>query len=341
MTYHNALQKVFDAIVDKHGLHAGLDYLYYQQIETGFVDPRDLSRNTTFQYDSKQYDVPISILINRIRDAYATKVSNKDVSIKKCCPLCVNNIEVLGQIKKQYVTYCLNGRDYIFALTPFPSFKKHFVVSEYQHTPMRMNGDTLSDMIVLQNALGSQDSILCNSDNPKTGASIVDHHHMQIIAYADLPIGHAKAVHTAVIESDRHPVIVEQLDFPASAIRFTSDNSDDLESVTRQFLHFWKALETGNTCNVWTRHVDGMTELTLILRNPQHKTAVEWHRYKREGIGIIEMCGFGIFPSPKDNAILAEIESGGASILEGIIACHAPVAKNYCKLFEEFLAKND
>jgi galactose-1-phosphate uridylyltransferase len=324
---HNIHQATFDTLKNLDGWQQAFDWFHLKQLEEGFVNPLDLVINTLYMQRSEEYDLDFKVLINRVRDAYAnTVVAKKDKLAKKYCPLCVEFIDKLGQHKKQAVYLSLNKRDYVLSLTPFPSFEKHLVLSLKQHQPMFMNDHTIEDLLDLQNKLGAGYSIVSNSDHAKTGASILDHHHVQVLGEAHFPVADAKVSHTEVIEQDGDQVLVEKLHFPATVVRLSAVSVEAVKQESKAFLQRWRAKEAGNTCNLWVRKYKARYEIYFILRHISYETDPSLFRYKTEGIGIIEMCGYGIFPTPKADTdlILKEIENNTAELMTRLLKSHAP-----------------
>lgn len=324
---HNQHQKVFDQLKAADDWCNAIDWFVQKQIDEGFVDPDELQMNTLFSQFSARYDLDFKILINRVRDAYAKQVVDSDnTSKKKYCPLCVENIDAIGQHKKQVVYLSLNQREYVLSLTPFPSFSKHLVLSLKTHKPMFMQAETIVDLLELQKQVGDRYSIVCNSDHAKTGASILEHHHVQLLNETRFPVAGAKAKASKTVMHDSGHVLVELLDFPATVMRLSADSIEHLKVESQAFLAYWRSLDSEDTCNLWLRKKAECFEIYFILRHPSYETDPSLFRYKTEGIGIIEMCGFGIFPTPKvdTDIILQEIEVSTVDIMVRLLASHAP-----------------
>ena len=329
---HNVHQEHFDKIKISKNWSSALDWFYDKQVDEDFVDPIRLNINTLYTMKSPEYGVDFKILINRVRDAYADQVvKHCDIPTKKYCSLCVDSIDQIGQHKKQFVRLSLNQRDYVLSLTPFPSFEKHCVLSLGAHQPMFMNASTIEDLLFLQSQLGHDYSIASNSDHIKTGASILEHHHVQVLGVTHFPVADAKTLYQKIIEHSLGQVLVEQLYFPATVIRLSSQSLFALEEESKHFLSDWRAIDSANTCNIWIKHQSDRYELYYILRHPSYETDSSLLRYKTEGIGVIEMCGFGIFPTPKNDTdmILKEIEDNTADIMIKLLQSHAPNPLNF------------
>lgn len=327
---HNIHQIDFDHIKISENWSSAFDWLYQKQIQEGFIDPDRLKINALYTQHSQEYDVEFNILINRVRDAYAQKVVNTSTQpTHKYCPLCVDSIDQMGQHLKQFTHVSLNDRNYVLSLTPFPSFEKHFVLSLKEHQPMFMNHNTLKDLLLLQKQLGHAYMIVCNSDHAKTGASIVDHHHVQVLGATHFPIADAKALDQKIIHFPFGKVQIEHLHFPARAIRLSSLSLESLLDVSSNFLENWRSMDPFNTCNLWIRQIDDRYEIYFILRHHSRQTDPSLFRYKTEGVGIIEMCGYGIFPTPKNDTetVLHEIENHTADLMIRLLQSHAPDEK--------------
>ena len=329
---HNVHQEHFDKIKFSKNWSSAFDWFNEKQVDEDFVDPVRLNINTLYTMKSPEYGIDFKILINRVRDAYADQVvKHCDIPTKKYCSLCVDSIDQIGQHKKQFVRLSLNQRDYVLSLTPFPSFEKHCVLSLGAHQPMFMDAHTIEDLLFLQNQLGDNYSVVSNSDHTKTGASILDHHHVQVLGVTSFPVVNAKSLYQKKIENLSGKVLVEQLHFPASVIRLSSQSLVALEEESKKFLSDWRAMNQSNTCNLLIRQQSDYYEIYFILRHPSYETDSSLLRYKTEGIGVIEMCGFGIFPTPKidTDMILKEIEDNTADIMIKLLQSHAPNPLNF------------
>jgi UDPglucose--hexose-1-phosphate uridylyltransferase len=323
---HNAHQSDFDTWLSE-SWPVALEWFYQAQINDGFIDPHRLDINTLYTQKSLEYNIIFKILINRIRDAYANQVvSSHTPPTLQYCPLCTESIDKIGQHKKQFVKLSLNDRPYILSLTPFPSFEKHFVLSLKDHLPMFMNEHTLEDLLLLQMKLGHTYSIASNSDHAKTGASILSHHHVQILGVHHFPIADAKPNYQTIVSHFSGDVLCEHLHFPATVIRLSSPSFTALITESKQCLHRWRMMDPSNTCNLWIRKNNDAYQIYFILRHPSHETNPSLWRYKTEGIGVIEMCGLGIFPTPKNQTdlILNEIKEKTADLMISLLQSHAP-----------------
>ena len=71
-----------------------------------------------------------------------------------------------------------------------------------------------------------------------------------------------------------------------------------------------------------------MHSLVIIFRNPNYRTPKKIQAVKTEGIGIIEVCGYGIYPVPHgDNKDKAWdlINNHGLEVIHGIISGNNPI----------------
>ena len=79
----------------------------------------------------------------------------------------------------------------------------------------------------------------------------------------------------------------------------------------------------------------------MILRNPKYITPERLHPIKKEGIGIVEMAGCGIYPVPKgehSSALWQTIEQEGDAVIHDIIANNSPINRaDYDVLWQAIL----
>jgi len=252
------------------------------------------------------------------------------------CPICIENIGIPGKENLRVYEFQLNKNDFFIQLTPFPLFDKHFVLVSLDKIPMKMNADSVSDLAEFVEMIPSFTGC-SNSDVEWAGSSILKHHHYQLFNDLRLPVmeaGFIKGFSGSL--GDFHYGI---LHYPLAVCKCFSSSKISLIHAMGNIIANWKSIEPGkNTCNLIVAKNQEGFEGYILFRNPDYRTPEELTIIKKEGVGIIEVAGEGIYPVPKgDKAdwIWNEIKDNGLSVIRSIISGNNPVKrKNYGELFK-------
>ncbi len=316
-------------LAKKLQLDRTLAALHEHQIKVGYINPSALQDNRYFDYYDPHYQVTFKTQVNYLRHNYqapSQSVTN--------CPLCESLSASTSQSNKKIFKHQLASNTKVFfQLTPYPLFNYHYVVIDQQHIPMRVTKSSLHDLSCLANI--SDNYLACsNSDTEWAGASILQHHHYQLFKHIDLPIQQAKAK----FHLQTNAYLLELLHYPAACFRLSSDNLSSLIETGEKLLTFWRRQHTNNTFNLIVHRKTDRYFAYFILRNPKFRTDSVLHLIKSEGIGVIEMAGYGIYPVPEGkqaNIAWQKIESNGLTVIKGIIQSNSPVAeKDYAELWQ-------
>jgi galactose-1-phosphate uridylyltransferase len=175
------------------------------------------------------------------------------------------------------------------------------------------------------------------------GASILSHHHYQAIEGLKLPITEARFLPRSTIQPEKNTTI-GLLDFPIAACLIQSSSKEALLHYGSGILTRWRSKNpTKNTCNLALHQTfnDGLPTyfLYVIFRNPDYRTPPALTHIKSEGVGIIEVCGEGIYPVPSNPNVAEQIKLDGLRIIKEIIAGNSPMDPSDAERFFEEICK--
>ncbi|MDF1653838.1 MAG: DUF4922 domain-containing protein [Coxiellaceae bacterium] len=312
-------------------LTSALEALYQQEIELGYIEPERLKDNLYYSFDDPNYDVTFKAQVNYLRDHYIQDMANRPKPDGLECPICYDNIHAPGKENLRVRELSLANQDYFAQYSPYPLFPYHTVVISKQHYPMTMNRQCVIDLISFVNQ-APEYTCCSNSDVQWAGASILQHHHYQVFKNLTLPIQTAKSV----FELQSINYTLELLNYPIVCARLSSDNADTIIKVGGDIIEDWKNKREKNSCNLLLDKHNGEYHLYILFRHPDYRTPIPIKKIKSEGIGVVEVCGYGIYPVPHgDNseAIWDKINNDGLSVIKYLISGNSPIAEND---YEEF-----
>jgi len=297
---------------------ASIEALQAEALASGYLTPNGVENNLRLSFPHSDYGLEFKVQINRARSEYAAK---HPLPAGAECRICLQNEGSPGKENLRVFPFLLSpGREFFFQWTPFPLFPQHGVVIQTQHSPMRMDRQTLEDGAAFQE-LAPAYSWFSNSDLPETGASILEHLHYQVGRNTRLPVMSARSRKSLLLGSFE----VHWLEYPLAAIRLVANTPADLLNAAEKLVSAWKAQLPGkhslNLC--WRWNESGHSELTLLFRSRAHLTPEPLRRYKTEGIGVIEAGGEIILPVPTGPEALEihnEIVHQGQSLCLGILS---------------------
>lgn len=304
-----------------------LEKLYQQQIEVGYISPDRLKENRYYTIFDNHYGINFKAQVNYLRDSYINDMQVSNTANKPSCPICPNNAGRPGYETLKTIDINLGDHTFFAQYSPYPLFLYHTVVISKQHRPMRMDRQSVIDLIHFIDQAPSY--IACsNSDTEWAGASILQHHHYQMFKNLDLPIQHAKAKWSHH-KSDHE---VEWLNYPIACCRVTSTSSNTIIDIGSRIISLWKNHRINNTCNLLVDKSSDQYHLYIIFRNPKFRTPCSLHVVKSEGIGIVEVCGYGIYPVPhgdQENDAWNMIDNHSLAVIHGIISGNNPIMSEY------------
>lgn len=286
--------------------------------------------NVYFSFPDAAFGVELRLQVNYSRMGYSLPTGERP-----SCPLCIGNIGTPGKEKLRVHQFTLGGRDYFAHLTPFPLHGGHFVVNRLEHIPMIIDRDALADA---SEFIGRCPGWLAasNSDVEWAGASVLQHHHLQVFQSLRLPLQDASPIRGRNMGEGAR---VSELRWPCPALRIEGATADALR-VAGDLLLAWKRVRPGETtCNFLLHHGEkGEATVHLLLRHPRFRTGKDLRAIKSEGVGIIEMAGEVIVP-PREGLSRAEntvyFKEIGAALIPRLIADNSPAGDFVTRYLED------
>lgn len=316
------LTKVFKA----EGLPAAMEALYRWELEAGYLTAGKLESNECLRFYDSFYELDFYIQVNRARSGYTPAPPAAAELPPLHCAICRENAGRPGKENLRVFEFVLgpeDGAGFFLQCTPYPVFPYHFVVITMEPEPMRVDRRSISEMVRFE-ALAPGFTVCSNSDVRGAGSSILEHHHLQVFLGLTLPVMTAGVCRRYGTEQTKG-LKVSSLNYPAAAVRVEADCStgsadrEKLTDITASIVENWKRLDPGkNTANLIYSAACGRPCFHVLLRNPAYQIPDRLHRYKQEGIGIIEAAGVGIFPVPEGEeapAVWNEIRMEGKEIM--------------------------
>jgi UDPglucose--hexose-1-phosphate uridylyltransferase len=341
-------QKTVQAYLDQIHQHSSfasaLEALYEWERQAGYITESKLHDNIRYEYRDPTLGITFKTQINIARSRYSPTPLSATHLAPLHCPICIENVGFPGKENLRIFEFKLRDKPFFAQLTPFPLYPKHFVLVSRPITPMIMSGESIQDMLYFLNLAPSY-SVFSNSDVEWAGASILSHHHYQAIEGLKLPITEARYLPRCTIQPEKNTTI-GLLEFPIAACLIQSSSRESLLHYGSIILNRWRSQNpTKNTCNLALHQTlkGDVPEyfLYLIFRNPDYRTPSTLTHIKSEGVGIIEVCGEGIYPVPTDPKIAEQINTDGLTVIKGIIAGNSPVDPSDSERFFEEICKID
>ncbi len=332
------MQAFLEAVHEKEGLPAALQRLREWSITTGYIRPDDLRLNRSFHWPDETYGLTFRAQVNVLRSRYTPQPQLPEVA----CPICFENIAAPGRENLRAFELTLAGRSYFLHLTPFPLFPGHFVLVQKQHVPMRVDRNSVADLLAFVRQ-APHVTACSNSDVEWAGASILSHHHYQIIENLHLPVMDAAPVSELRFRCSRRGAEAAMLHYPCPCIKITCPDAEVFVELCARVIEHWKMAVPGkNTCNLIVMNGPAGFTGYVFLRNPDFRTAAEFQEIKSEGVGVIEMAGEGIYPVPagdEASRLWSRIRQEGLEIVKGIIRSNSPITReHFADIFRDFAA---
>lgn len=296
------------------------DYFYKFAKDVNYVKERQIAKNIEYKVDSKYGDIDITINLSK------PEKSTKEIEMLKqaansnwpLCFLCKEQEGLYGSLKNpdrsnhRLIGLDLNDKNWFLQYSPFSYFNEHSIVLSSEHTDMKIDRDTFSNLIEFVKKFPHY-MIGSNSDIPIVGGSMLTHDHYQTGNYE---FGLFKAKSSLELEIDG--VELHSVMWPLHTVKLVSADSDKLLDISEMVLNKWLDYEDTdnnifkytdarhNTITPIVRKVDNNFEMYLILRNnyttAEHPTGIyhvdkSRHHIKQENIGLIEAMGLAVLPA--------------------------------------------
>ena len=306
----------FWQIYKESGSKAATDWLYNYCVYNKYVKKDVLDKNPRFDCANG-----LTITINKakpeFRDPKKAKAGNSvDGGFCKCV-ICREN-EGFGARNKRNlrtVSITLGSRPWFWQYSPYGYFNEHGIAVNCEHTPMRVDKDTLENLLDFVDKFPHY-FIGCNAPLPRIGGSVLAHDHYQG-GGEELPLHRAK-IKTKIKDGKYPYVTVGILDWAGTVIRIKSDKRNEVADIADRLGKAW-AKYTNAELGIIAEDKDGAHnaisptviktvsgyEMNVILRSnitsEKYPDGVfhahpEYHAIKKESIGLIEAQGLFILP---------------------------------------------
>jgi len=310
----SAIQVILEEVHRTRGFEACLARLESLGYDSGYLEADRLEDNSRLCFYHRSSGIDFRLQINVARSRYSSALP--PLPPGALCRICPANVGAPSKENLRIYRFLLApGRQFFFQWTPFPLFPSHGVLVQEDHSPMRMDRQVLEDGAAFL-GLAPNYTFFSNSDRAQTGASILEHLHYQVALGRTLPIMEARARRSL----SRGPVSISWLEYPLAAVRLVGPSADSLVDEGTKLIQAWKSSDpVHHSLNLaWRNRPAGGSELTLMFRSQLALPPPSAHRYKTEGVGVIEAGGEFVFPvpeGPEAPQIEAEIRSRGRDIL--------------------------
>ncbi|MEK6794370.1 MAG: DUF4922 domain-containing protein [Spirochaetota bacterium] len=338
------MQVYLSEVYRREGMRAALERLFEWELAVGYITRGKLEDNKRYGFHDSATGVTFRTQINYARDNYSPAPMTGANVPKLHCPICYENIGLPGKETLRVFRFPLNGREFFMQLTPFPLFKKHFVLISMEKTPMIMDRQSVEDLVAFVDDTPGYTGC-SNSEIEWAGASVRVHHHYQIFDALSLPVMEAHTIpeYSLTHRENGASADVALINFPIAVCRVTTQSRESFIDISSRIIDAWKKQVPGkNTCNITVRKFRNAYECHIIFRNPDHRTPSDLVKIKSEGVGIIEVAGEGIYPVPKGDDAAEKwrlIEEEGLTVIKAIIDGNNPVKRSgYGVLFDTIKA---
>ncbi len=318
------------------------DWFYKLNNDCEYIRRERIAKNIKWDYEDDKYG-KFQITINLSKPEKDPNEIKKLLTMKKSgypsCMLCSSNMGYAGRLDHparqtlRLIPLSLNSEEWFMQYSPYVYFNEHCIVLKGEHSPMKINRDTLVRLIefikeIPHYFLGS------NAGLPIVGGSILNHDHYQG-GRADLPM--ALAHIKKEIRIEEYPEIEAGIvNWPMNCIRLTSSDSEKLIEAANNIMVSWEAYsdeslgvinsldDKHNAVTPYARMFEGRYQIDLVLRNNITTEDLplgvfhphpELHHIKKENIGLIEVMGLFILPGrlKKELSLIEDILTGRTS----------------------------
>ncbi|ANQ48842.2 DUF4922 domain-containing protein [Flammeovirga sp. MY04] len=312
-----------------------LDDLYLRSFTSGYLSKNALEGNDRIHFFDVDDEITYRIQINHVRSNYSKAMAGtKKPALPEGakCPICIENVGAEGKENLEILAFNLKQEEFFIQLTPFPLYHHHFVLITKEHRPMEVSVDSFKKQLMFLHQMPHY--VVCsNSDREGAGASILSHLHFQVFKQLHLPIFEARE---RQLKTKNNEAEVSVLDFPLSVVKIKANSEEILLKSFDSILSKWRSQNERNSFNTVLRFHEQKLEAYLIFRHPDYTTPTHLLKYKYEGIGVIEACGEGIFPTPEgeeEMEINNDIRNEGKEILKEMLSHLNPLNEHQMKTF--------
>ncbi len=312
-----------------------MESLYQWSLQAGYITREQLEHNELMSFYDSTYDLSFPIQISHSRTSYQPKGRQQEELPRDAgCLICSSMAGAPGRELLRLLPIELT-RPFFLQLTPYPLFPRHFVLIDRDHRPMQLDEQALRDAICFLER--APEYTLCsNSDKAWAGASILEHMHFQTARLLQLPIFSALPIRGNTVY--HNGLTVHHLDYPIASLRLLSADPEEIIAGGGKIISAWKNRWKHNTVNLAARINEGWYELYIIFRNPAWRNPRHLQKYKSEGVGVVEVCGYWLFPPPEHEETYREIKDRGRTILREFFAGLNPLQQDETAVVSEVIA---
>ncbi len=363
------IQKKFNELAEINPKKA-TDWYYKFSQDTDYIRRYRVCKDVKWQTKTKYGKIDITINLSKPeKDPKAIAAAlNAPKSGYPACLLCKENEGYAGRVNHaarqthRIIPIVLNKKIWGLQYSPYVYYNEHCIVFSYDHTPMKISGDTFRALFDFIKQFPHY-TVGSNADLPIVGGSILTHNHFQggnyTFAMAKAPV---EKEFTVKGFSGVRAGIVK---WPMSVIRLDGKKTDKVIKLAEKILEEWRSYtdesafifaETEgtphNTITPIARMRGEEFELDLVLRNnittEEHPLGVfhphaELHHIKKENIGLIEVMGLAVLPS----RLKTELADLGKAIVAGkkiekieALSKHADWVNDFKKNYTEITKEN-
>lgn len=314
---------------EKQGF-AAFQHFYDLQIRNGYVLEKAIAKNVKWDATVNGYPLEITINLSKPEKNNAeTAKLLKQSAIKNeypSCLICKQNLGYSGNEVKasrenmRHLSIQLDDHPWFLQFSPYAYYPYHCIVIDEKHTPMKLNGATLSKLYAFVDQFPYL-FIGMNSDLPIVGGSILNHAHFQGGRY-QMPMMKVAVRSTYFLRGFKGEL--HELNWLNNAFRYDSASKEDALALISHVEANWKQFrnenldiiphtdQPHNSLTVIVNKQAHVYQTYFILRNnrtnekyPQgiFHAHPEHHAIKQESIGLIEAMGLFILPGRLKNAI--------------------------------------
>ncbi len=354
------VRATFQKHLEEDGPEAATQYFYSLCRSCDYIKVDAIAQNIRYFEDSPAGELEITINLSKPEKdpKEIAKLKNAPSVGYPKCMLCVENPGYAGNARfparqnHRIIPIKLSGADWYLQYSPYAYYQEHCIVFNSRHVNMKVDRGTFERLFSFVEQfphyfLGS------NADLPIVGGSILNHDHFQGGNY-HFPMD--KAGVRKPLHSPNPAVQAYIVDWPMSAIRLTGVQPKALIDEAERILNAWRSWSDPacdvlaesegtphNTITPILRNVDGVYNLTLVLRNnrtsDEHPLGIfhphaPLHHIKKENIGLIEVMGLFILPGrlKTELALLQDY-------LTGIKPLVRPAAEDPCEKHFDWVAQ--
>ncbi len=301
---------------------AGWYYKFCQ--DTNFIRRNRISKDTHWAIPSKYGRLELLISVSKPeydpKELKENQKSEHDTYPK--CRLCAENMGYAGRTdypalqNMRTIPITLNKETWYFNYSPYRYFNEHFIASNSEHKPLKINNQLFMKMFELLNMF-PQYFVGANADLPIVGGSVISHEHIIGGGY-DFAINRADVQKRFTIKRFED-VQSGILNWPVSSIRLKHTDYKWLCHCAEHILKTWQSY-TDEDSNIYDfsggvphnsitsviRKTGDIYEMDLILRN--NRTTEEYpfgvfhinheqHHIKKENLGLVEVMGLAVLPA--------------------------------------------